>query len=483
MNFLGIIQAANWNFSLENYDSVWKLLVQFGLLMIALLLGNILRNIVPFLKKGLVPSALIGGLLLFLFNLFLKIFDIELVDKSMMQVITYHGLGIGFVAMTLKTVRVKNKVGKEKIFENGAMTGGAYMLQAFVGLAITIIFYLFTKNTNNPIYYTSGLILALGFGQGPGNALTWDITFSNILDESGNHIFTGGGSFGLTIASIGFVVASVFGIIYINYYKKKGQIKISDSKPVVSKQVLDFEGENEIQDSESVDKFSLQIGFVSLAYAIAFGIMCFFAKISDFTGNIAWGFNFIWGVLAATLIKLILKFLKKKKIVKRNYINNYQMDRISGFAFDLMIVAGVAAIEIEDVKRYIWPLIILCAVGAIVTFIYLKIVTKHCFEGYEHEMFVTNFGTVTGTASNGMILLKEIDPDFVTPASNLFILSQFPAMVFVAPLLLLLNFASMSFKNAIIAFFVFFILWLLYTLFLFRKKIFKKQYLKTKKEK
>ena len=87
-----------------------------------------------------------------------------------------------------------------------------------------------------------------------------------------------------------------------------------------------------------------------------------------------------------------------------------------------------------------------------------------------------SFGTLTGTASNGMILMKEIDPGLKTPTSSLYILSNFPAMVMIAPLLLCLNFASKSVTNAIIAFAIFFTLWLIYTTFLFRRKIFKKKY-------
>ena len=49
-------------------------------------------------------------------------------------------------------------------------------------------------------------------------------------------------------------------------------------------------------------------------------------------------------------------------------------------------------------------------------------------------------------------------------------------MVMIAPLLLFLNFASKSVTNAIIAFAIFFTLWLIYTTFLFRRKIFKKHY-------
>jgi ESS family glutamate:Na+ symporter len=112
----------------------------------------------------------------------------------------------------------------------------------------------------------------------------------------------------------------------------------------------------------------------------------------------------------------------------------------------------------------------------VITYIYLRKVTKECFKGFEHEMFLMSFGTLTGTASNGMILMKEIDPGLRTPTSSLYILSNFPAMVMIAPLLFLLGFAAKSVTNATIACAIFFILWASYTLFLFRRRIFKKHF-------
>ena len=215
---------------------------------------------------------------------------------------------------------------------------------------------------------------------------------------------------------------------------------------------------------------------MALAYALSFGFMYFLGSLSDFTNKIAWGFNFLWASLAAMLIKLVVKNLRKNKLMNREYINNYQMDRISGFMFDLMIVAGVAAIEINDIKNYIVPVIILSVVGALITYIYIRKASQECFKGFEHEMFLMSFGTLTGTASNGMILMKEVDPGLRTPTSSLYILSNFPAMVMIAPLLLLLAFAGKSLTHAIIACAIFFVLWLIYTIFIFRRKIFKKKY-------
>ncbi|MBE6967600.1 MAG: hypothetical protein E7444_04070 [Ruminococcaceae bacterium] len=462
----------DWDFTLANYGAVWAFMVQFGLLLLFLMLGNLLRRSIPLFRKCLIPSALLGGALLLIVNVVTKQFGVTLVDNRMMQVITYHCLAVGFASMTLKTEKSKHKTNKTQVLEFGALQGGGYMLQAFVGLGITLILFLLTRYGGKVISYVCGLILPLAFGQGPGNALSWDINFTNTPAAQ----FAGNGSFGLSLASIGFVVASVFGVLYINIYKKRSNLHVRKSRP--AGEVVDQTNPdgNEIPDSESVDKFTIQAGFVALAYAISFGFMCLLGILSKFTNSIAWGFNFLWASLAAMLIKAVVKLLRKRNVMHRDYINNYQMDRISGFSFDLMIVAGVAAIEINDIRNYILPVVILSVVGAIITYVYIRKVSKECFKGFEHEMFLMTFGTLTGTASNGMILMKEVDPGLRTPTSSLYILSNFPAMVMIAPLLFLLSFAAQSFINAIVAFAIFFVLWLVYTLFLFRRRIFKKRY-------
>ena len=131
----------------------------------------------------------------------------------------------------------------------------------------------------------------------------------------------------------------------------------------------------------------------------------------------------------------------------------------------------------EKVGEYIWFIIILAFVGAIATIFYVRIMTKLCFREYQHEAFLVNFGTLTGTASNGMIFLREIDPANETPMSSIFIVSQLPAMLFVAPLLLLLNMSASSPTKCYIAMGIFFFLFLAYTAFLIlsAKGVFKRK--------
>ena len=85
------------------------------------------------------------------------------------------------------------------------------------------------------------------------------------------------------------------------------------------------------------------------------------------------------------------------------------------------------------------------------------------------------FGMLTGTASNGMILLREIDPKFETPAANNLVLQTFPAIILGFPIMLILGYAPQSFQATLITLGVVTLLFIIMAGFIFRKKIFKKK--------
>ncbi len=442
---------------------VWTFLGQLAILFIAILAGNVLRTWVPFLKKLYIPAAIIGGFLV----LILKQIPLltPLVENSTMEIITYHCLGLGFAAMALKTAKEEKKVSTVKVVESGAIMAGGYLIQALIGLVISIAFFYAGGS-----FYAAGLILPMGFGQSTGSALSWGSNFE------ANYGFTGGANFGLAVAAIGFIVGSVFGVIYLNIATRKGLVKPRRALAAEKDRII-IEDPNEIPNSESIDKLTVQICLVALAYAGAYGIMLLLAAVPvQAIGDLAWGLNFLWALVAAFIIKTVMSALKKKDVIKRYYTNNHLMDRISGTMFDAMIAAGIMAIDIEDVIANIWLLIATCVIGTIVTFFYVRAATKHAYKGYAVESFLTNFGTLTGTLSTGMVLLREIDPDFVTPASSNIVLQNIPSIAFLAPLLLSLGFAASSLTNTYIMFAVYLVLFLAYNIFLFRRKIFKKKY-------
>ena len=63
-------------------------------------------------------------------------------------------------------------------------------------------------------------------------------------------------------------------------------------------------------------------------------------------------------------------------MMHRELTNDFLLDRISGFFFDIMIIAGVAAIDLTHLSS-MWLLIaLLCGVGTVVTFAYIRLASR-----------------------------------------------------------------------------------------------------------
>jgi ESS family glutamate:Na+ symporter len=317
----------------------------------------------------------------------------------------------------------------------------------------------------------------MGYGQGTGQALN----IGNVFASFG---FDNGPSFGLAIAAIGFFVACIVGVIYLNVLKKKGKLEIQQQRVEDNRLDTNIYVDDEAPLSESVDKLTIQFGFVMGAYIITYLIILGLSTLATtYLGNfgvktikpLLWGFNFLFGSIVAIVAKIVIKELRNKKIMTHTYINSFMMTRLSGLFFDVMIVAGIAAIDWENLKGLLWPLLIICIIGGLGTFLYIKFVAKKIFPDYEHEMFFSMFGMLTGTASTGMILLREIDPNYETPAANNLVLQQVPAIAFGAPLLLLMSFAAESMTNSLIVFGIMIAMFVVYNTIVFRKYIFKKK--------
>lgn len=461
--------------------SVWAFLIIIAVLLFSLLLGNILRHFIPVLKKTLIPVSVIGGLILLIISTITYycagdyFFNLQLFGGNggsgkfsgmgILELITYHCLGIGFVASGMRTSKKKfNKERAGEVFNSGLTTVNGYLIQAFVGLAVTLIAaYLFHTEG---LISAAGILLAFGFGQGTGQAMN----FGKNFEEYG---FAGGSNFGLTIAALGFLVACIVGVIYINVMRRKGHIVIVGKEKGNS--LADYEDENEISFVSSMDKFTVQVAIVLAVYAASFGIMYGLSCLIPSLATTLFGFNFFIGVLLTIPVKAVLNKLYDKKVIKKQIVNNFMMDRIGGFAFDLMIVAGIAAIQIPLLVTYWGVLLILAIVGAVVTVFYVNFVCKRQFSAYRNEQFLAFFGMLTGTASTGMILLREIDGTYRTPASENLVYQNVPAMVFGFPLMFLANFAPQSDLNALITCIIVGVAFVVLNLVLFRDKIFKRK--------
>ena len=184
------------------------------------------------------------------------------------------------------------------------------------------------------------------------------------------------------------------------------------------------------------------------------------------------GFNFLIGVLSATLIKAIMNAMKKSGLVQKEYTNNFLLTRASNFFFDIMVVAAIAAIRLSVLENYWGIMLILGVVGLIITYVYNLWVARTLFKDYAEEQFLMMYGMLTGTASTGTILLREIDGEFKTPAADNMVYQNFPAIVLGFPIMFL---AKMAPEKPTLTFIILTALFLILAVALFRSRLFKKK--------
>ena len=265
--------------------------------------------------------------------------------------------------------------------------------------------------------------------------------------------------------------AALGGVIHLNVARASGKLKIS-KRTDGSLHTEEIEDKGEIPMQESVDKLTVQLAFILVSYGIAYGLMALLSKLLPGMTATIYGFNFLLGVLAATLVKTVVKFLQSKKLITRKYTNNFLMTRLSNLFFDIMVVAGVAAIRLDALEQYWGIMVILGVAGLVVSYAYNRFVAKKLFPEYYEEQFLAMYGMLTGTASTGIILLREIDPEFKTPVSDNLVYQNFPAIVFGFPLMLLANLAPVNPELTVIIFAGMFVV---LNVILFRSYIFKKK--------
>ncbi len=429
-------------FSAANTE-LWHPILQLGLLASVLVLSNILQRKVVFIRRLLMPTAVLGGLI----ALILRAIGLLEIDGALMENITYHTIALGFIALGLRLPKQdQNAQHSREGLKSGILIVATYLIQAVVGLVITgTLAYTFMPG----LFKASGILLPMGYGQGPGQANNIGTTYEL------SYGFTGGSSFGLAIATMGFLWACIGGVIYMNILiRRKRMLVPGERNKELRISIGHFQDDDEIPMAESVDRMTIQLALVLLVYfatylvslALTDGLSAIpaLSGMSQTLNSLVWGFNFVIGSLLALLLRNLLNALRSKKVMTRQYPNNYLLNRISGMIFDVMIIAGISAININDLKGLWVPLILLSTAGGVVTLFYLKWICKRLYPSFYYENFFALYGMLTGTVSTGILLLREVDPDYSSPATNNLVTGTSFAILFGIPLLAFVGLAPQS---------------------------------------
>jgi ESS family glutamate:Na+ symporter len=388
------------------FDSV----LLFGFLAIMLLAGVLLRAGIPFFQRFLFPSCLIGGVL----GLIFVNTGVVRFSPEALEAFAYHLFNISFISVGLTRDREGDKgAGRSKEVMRGSLwmaltQGVTFPLQAVIGGLAVLLFSVFGVQ----LFSTFGFLVPLGFNEGPGQALS----FGKVWETAGfNHAAT----LGLGFAAMGYFFAFFVGVPLVNHWIRKGSAAGGggdlprDFLTGVTARGQERETAGELTlHSGNVDTLAFQMAVVGLVYVLTYFFVKYLGSLLPADASkMLWGFFFFFGLGVALLLRWVMGKLGLDYLLDPGI-----QRRVTGWSVDFLIVSTVAAIQVLVVWTYIVPFLTASLVSGVLTTLLVLFLGKR-LPSYNLERTVAIYGTVTGTVSCGLLLLRIADPDFRTPVA------------------------------------------------------------------
>lgn len=427
------------------------LLQSLGLLGLFLLIGMALRAVCKPLQKAFIPASVIGGFLLLILGP--QVLNVLPVSEEWFS---YYNLLPGVLIVPVVTavplglhLQTKDGKGSGEFMKNVVpLIGigvGVSMLQFAIGYLTNVVF----KGSYPDMYPQFGIELGIGFVGGHGTAGT----LGNMLTELNLDYASVSQGVATTTATFGLVGGIVLGIVMINWAARKQHTAVL-SKPadIPTPMKIGFEKDIAKQGSagrettmgSSIDTLAFHSAIIFLGCWLAY-VAVKFAKalnIPVLKSMSVWAYGMIimfiiWGLMC----KCKVDYLVDGKI----------KSRITGAFTEFAVIGAVASLPIKAVAAFILPILVMVALGFVVTVAGLLLMSKRFLKGYWFEQMIGTFGMATGVFITGVLLLRICDPENETPALASYSLSYTITSVIYFALLNLFIVLPMSYGAGVTA--------------------------------
>lgn len=401
-------------------------MIAFGLAGVALCFGTFLRAKVGFLRNMLVPASVIAGIAGMIFMNVMAEAGINIgTDANMYTEIVNHLFTISFISICLTGAGKKQKASDimKGAWGMGLVWCLLYTLTPAVGIGIIA---LTGKGVGMDSVY--GSLIPFAYCQGPGQAAAY-----GSLYEAGG--VENAAMVAMTFAAVGFIAAFAAGIpaaklgISRGIAKNCGKIDESILKgyysPEEQKEITTI---RDTTCNSNVETLSYHFALIGLCYIFAIGISKVLGMIPGFFGDSMEGLMFMNGMLAAYIVKFIMK-----KINVDFLQDDVLQSKITGWTADYLVVCAFMAVGFSVIGEWIVPILIECVVVAAVTFIVCFYFGQRFGGSNDFERTLGLYGASTGTVPSGIALVRIVDAQFRTSTAvelglmNLVMLLSFPA--------------------------------------------------------
>ncbi len=385
------------------------ILKDFGFMAVLLFIGKVVRAKIPFFQNFFIPASVIAGFLgLVLGPQVLNVLPFSTVMGSyawLLVVVLFATFPIGQKKLESKKVII-DKAGSTFLYNLFAEVA-QFAIAAVLGLSVMKLLW-------PQLHEGFAWMLPAGFAGGHGYATA----IGGTLEKYG---FENAITVGMTMATIGLLVAIFGGILLIKLATRKGYTRIvkeAYTLPESMRTGLVPPGERASVGEQTVSPMSMD----PLAWHSAIILFATLGGIylTKWIGEISWltiGGKPLYmpevstAMIAAIVVQRLLMMLNMD-----GYIDKKVVTRIGSGVSDYMVGFGVASIKISVVVQFWQPLLFLIVVGILWVLFNLYILGPRMLSNYWFERGIFTFGWSTGVVAFGVILLRIVDPDFVSEA-------------------------------------------------------------------
>lgn len=381
-----------------------------------MVLGKWIRKSIGILRKLFLPSSIVAGALALMLGpqVLGRFFDASsswsngLWSEPVLDVwsglpgilisVVFAALFLGKPLPGIKTIWQK---AGPMVAHGQTMAWGQYVVG--ISLAIFVII---------PIWDTSplvGALIEIGFEGGHGTAAGLGDTFRELG-------FADGADMALGLATIGVVAGVLMGTLAINWMVLRGHIRPPDRSDDEDESLAEHENREQLEpqpiSDQSIEPLSIHIGLV--AFGIGLGWV-FLEGLIQLEARLLMPLGwpelirhvplFPMAMIGGVVVQALSGPLGYGRLIDRMLMN-----RISGCALDLLIVAALGALSLEAIGGNVGPFAILAVAGIAWNLFGLFVLARIMFPKDWAPNGLANFGQGVGMTVVGLLLVRMSDP-------------------------------------------------------------------------
>ena len=401
--------------------TVQDLLFVVGLLAIA---AGLRHAIAPMRKLG-VPDAVVAGVL----GMALGPGGVGLLPFSAerLELVIYHLLALVFIAVTLQAPPAGSRSGSARSI--AFAIPAVAVMQCLIGMGCVLAWNLIQGAPN--LHAAFAMLVPLGYNQGPGAAMTLGGAWEQ---QAG---FTHGAQLGLIMAASGYMWCCVFGIGLVAWGRKRGWDRTRGTLDADqgSTPTSELRRPARVAMLGGLEPLSAQLVAIALVYLATWLVLEGLSPIvPDSLRSTLWGFHF----LIATGLALLARPLAARLPIG-NPLDDDLLSRIASTIVDVATCAALAAVQIEVIGEYLLPILVAGSFAGVATMLSCLWMARRAFPTAPFQHAIVTYGSLTGTATTGLALLRMLDPQLEGPAARNYVLAVTPAALLGLPLFVLMQ--------------------------------------------